>query len=320
MKWVKWGGLVLGIVLLVLSFLNASWTTSPAKGKATIIADRNVSQSFSFDGVADEDCTATRINEPTHDALENTARGAMLADRAGADMLGFHVVPTKDGQVVAFKDENLDCRTDGTGPVRDKTLAELKALDIGYGYTADGGKTYPFRGQYVGQIPTIEEIAPYKYRKLLFRIKSDDAKEADALIAALKRSNIPLDKSVAFWGPEKPLDRIRKLSPKSWAMVPEQAWQCSSDYMLQGWLTMTPESCRNSTLIVPLNRQWMVAGWPNRTAERMKAVGATIMLVGASHGQNLVGLTEKKQVGDVPVDFRGYVLVDNVLDVAPVMP
>lgn len=32
-----------------------------------------------------------------------------------------------------FRDPALDCRTDGTGPVRDKTLAELQRLDMGYG-------------------------------------------------------------------------------------------------------------------------------------------------------------------------------------------
>ncbi len=26
-------------------------------------------------------------------------------------------------------------------------MSELKTLDIGYGYTADGGKSFPFRGQ-----------------------------------------------------------------------------------------------------------------------------------------------------------------------------
>ncbi len=59
-------------------------------------------------------------------------------------MVEIDVAPTKDGKMVLFHDWTVDCRTNGKGETRDLTLAELKALDIGYGYTADGGKTYPF--------------------------------------------------------------------------------------------------------------------------------------------------------------------------------
>ena len=38
------------------------------------------------------------------------------------------------------------------------TLEELQALDIAYGYTADGGGTYPFRGQGVGEMPSMDEV------------------------------------------------------------------------------------------------------------------------------------------------------------------
>jgi glycerophosphoryl diester phosphodiesterase len=32
---------------------------------------------------------------------------------------------------------------------REHTLSQLKELDIGYGYTADCGKSFPFRGKSV---------------------------------------------------------------------------------------------------------------------------------------------------------------------------
>jgi glycerophosphoryl diester phosphodiesterase len=37
-------------------------------------------------------------------------------------------------------------------------MTSLKKLDIGYGYTADGGKTYPFRGKAIGLMPTLTEV------------------------------------------------------------------------------------------------------------------------------------------------------------------
>ena len=46
----------------------------------------------------------------------------------------------------------------GTGNVSDYTMAELKKLDVGYGYTADEGKTYPFRGKGVGMMPELSEV------------------------------------------------------------------------------------------------------------------------------------------------------------------
>ncbi len=322
MKWVKIFGLAFGVCLLTLSFMNASWLAPAPRGKATVIADRNVYQSFSREGVGPDDCTATRIDTPTHPYLENTVGSATKADQAKADMLGFHVAVSKDGQAVAFHDQTLDCRTDGTGPVRDKTLAELKALDIGHGYTADNGKTFPFRGKHVGAMPTIEEIAyPFRHRKLLFRVKSKDPKEADILVAALKKASVKIDKRVAFMAVGPVADRLRALAPESWIIEPRAAGQCTKDYALQGWLTMTPESCRNGTLIVPLNYQWLVAGWPKRAIARMEAVDANILLTGRYiDGDAMQGLTAREQIRDVPLDFNGYVLVDNIQDIGPAMP
>jgi hypothetical protein len=68
------------------------------------------------------------------------------------------VHPTADGHFVVFHDWTLECRTDGYGVTRQHTLTELKALDAGYGYTADGGKTFPIRGKGVGLIPSLDEV------------------------------------------------------------------------------------------------------------------------------------------------------------------
>ena len=57
---------------------------------------------------------------------------------------------TKDNQLAVFHDYDLSMRTNGTGAFSDWNMADLKKLDIGYGYTADNGQTYPFRGQGVG--------------------------------------------------------------------------------------------------------------------------------------------------------------------------
>ncbi|EEM80197.1 Glycerophosphoryl diester phosphodiesterase [Bacillus thuringiensis serovar huazhongensis BGSC 4BD1] len=93
-----------------------------------------------MEGIEGDTCTAERIHEPEHSYLENTIPSMEAAFKAGADLVEFDVQPTKDNNFVIFHDWTLDCRTNGKGVTRDFTTKELQALDIGYGYTADGGK------------------------------------------------------------------------------------------------------------------------------------------------------------------------------------
>src|SRR5262249_41156451 len=48
----------------------------------------------------------------------------------GADFIEFDVHLSRDGEVVVIHDARLDRTTTGTGPVRDRTLAELKTLRL----------------------------------------------------------------------------------------------------------------------------------------------------------------------------------------------
>jgi len=47
---------------------------------------------------------------------------------------------TADGVVVVLHDETLDRTTDGTGPVRARTLAEVERLDAGHHFAGRGGR------------------------------------------------------------------------------------------------------------------------------------------------------------------------------------
>ena len=75
----------------------------------------------------------------------------------GVDMLEMDLHATSDGQLVLMHDETVDRTTDGAGRLEDMTLAEVKALDAGYRWTADGGQTYPYRGQGI-TVATVEEL------------------------------------------------------------------------------------------------------------------------------------------------------------------
>lgn len=73
-----------------------------------------------------------------------------------ADLLEIDVQPTADGEAVVLHDATVDRTTDGTGPVAELRLAELRRLDAGYRFTPDGGRTFPLRGKGIG-IATLEE-------------------------------------------------------------------------------------------------------------------------------------------------------------------
>ncbi len=73
---------------------------------------------------------------------ENTLRSFVAAQAAGLDVIELDLHLSKDGALVVMHDADVDRTTDGSGPIAEKTLAELRALDAG-------------RGE---RIPTFEEV------------------------------------------------------------------------------------------------------------------------------------------------------------------
>jgi glycerophosphoryl diester phosphodiesterase len=65
-------------------------------------------------------------------APENTLLAFAIAFDLGADAVECDVQRSRDGGLVIFHDGLVDRTTDGTGPVADMTLAELRSLDAGH--------------------------------------------------------------------------------------------------------------------------------------------------------------------------------------------
>jgi len=317
--WLKWAAFALAIVILLLTIVNASWLASPPAGGLKLIAHRAVAQQFSRKGVDRDSCTATRIEPPVHDYLENTARSLEAARRLGADMVEIDIAPTADGTIAVFHDWTVDCRTEGKGETRGLTMAQLKALDPGFGYSADGGKTFPLRGRQRGAIPTLEEaLAALPGTPILFNFKSRNPREADRLAAALEAANRKVERNRdAFYGATGPVKRIRQLYPNNWAFSMDEAKACTKDYALTGWTGIVPRSCRGGTIMIPINYQWAFWGWPNRLQQRMASVGARVIIIGPyGKGENGTGLTLPEQLGKVPASFKGYLWVEDIWTVA----
>ena len=322
-RWASRAAMALALILLSLTFVNASWIAPEPVGAAKLIAHRGLAQEFDRAGVDRDTCTATQIEQPFHDYLENTVRGVLRADSLGAAMVEIDIAPTADGEIVLFHDWMLDCRTDGSGDVREATLEELQALDIGYGYTADGGTTYPLRGTGAGAMPVLEEMLSRLRRttRLMFNFKSGDAQEADLLAAKLRAAGRdPVASRDAFYGHEAPVAKVWELYPDVWAWNPSAAIRCSRDYTMMGWSGYVPQSCRGGTMVIPLNYQWAFWGWPNRLVARMEAYGGHVIVTGPYvDGEPASGLILPKQLEEIPDSFNGYVWIEDGFTILPAL-
>ena len=321
-SWLRRGAFVLALAFLVMTFVNASWLAEKPKGYPHLLSVRGITQQPVKLDAPNGQCAAQGIEPPVHDYIENTLPALQRASGMGSAMVSVDVNASADGRVVLFRDGTLDCRTNATGAVSALTLAQLKALDAGHGYSGDGGKTFPLRDKGVGYIPTLEEtLAALPSEPILFNLAGRNAdmaaKLVDGLLAAGREVETLGD---AFMGDEAVLAPIRRRFPKAWAFSMAAARQCTGDYMLRGWLGMTPASCKGGTILVPINRQWLFAGWPHRLIARMAAVDGHVIVTGpASDGPEPRGLDLPEQIGRIPASFNGHIWVSDQWVIGPAL-
>lgn len=119
-------------------------------------------------------------------APENTIEAFAAGLAAGADRLEMDVHATRDGHVVVLHDPTIDRTTDGTGLVREMTLAELQRLDAGARFPGDGGD-FPFRGRGV-VVPTLAAVLEaFPGVPLNIEIKQDEPQIEHAVLDVLDR-------------------------------------------------------------------------------------------------------------------------------------
>lgn len=87
----------------------------------------------------------------------NTLFAFEQAAALGVDVLEMDVHATADGVLVVSHDETVDRLTDGSGLIKEMTLAELQTLDAGYRWDKDPAASYPYRGMGL-TIPTLEDV------------------------------------------------------------------------------------------------------------------------------------------------------------------
>jgi glycerophosphoryl diester phosphodiesterase len=186
-----------------------------------IIAHRGVHHDFHKENLDNKTCTASRIYKPTHNYIENTIESVQTAFEFGATIVEIDVRATKDKQLVIFHDDRLECRTNAKGNIGDYSLDELRKLDIAYGYTYDGGKTYPFRGKAKGKIKTLAEVLhQFPDKKLLIHNKSGNNLEVAQLIIDILIS-LPKNqqRNIYLWSKNKAYEHIHNLCPYCYKII-----------------------------------------------------------------------------------------------------
>ncbi len=90
-------------------------------------------------------------------APENTLESLQEAVALGVDAVEFDVQVSSDGVLLLMHDLTINRTTSGSGTVATQTLAALRAHDAGARFTADRGRTFPWRDRGV-VIPTFDEV------------------------------------------------------------------------------------------------------------------------------------------------------------------
>ena len=314
---------VLSVTVAILAGLvlnNASWLAPPPEGEPKLYAHRGVHQPYVRAGLTNDTCTAARMLEPRHDYLENTIASMEAAFAYGADRVEIDIQRTADGDWAVFHDAELACRTDGEGRVRERTMAALKTLDIGHGYTADGGQTHPFRGRFLGAMPSLAEVLNrFPERSFELHAKGADAAQADALWTYLQSiGKVNLPRLTVFALPAFDA-RWRELDTGVPVTGKHRAKSCVLSYLLTGWTGRLPAACAGG-IVVPQDLAWLFWGWPNRLQRRFADTPGGVMLIGSALERDgsravdsLVALER------VPGRFAGWIYTNRIETIGPAL-
>lgn len=310
------------LLLAALLYLNnASFLASPIGTEPTLLAHRGLGQDYDREGLTNETCTAARMLPSTHDYLENTIASMEAAFAYGADVVEFDVHQTVDDQFAVFHDWTVDCRTDGIGVTREHTLAELQALDIGYGYTADGGQTWPFRGKGIGLMPSLDEVlTTFPQRDFLIDVKSNDGAEGILLAERLEALSAVHSGKIMVYGGPQPIEEIGKRLPQIQTLSRPLLKRCLIRYIALGWSGYVPAACERRVLMVPANVAPWLWGWPNRFLQRMDAVDTSVFIIGDYGGEGFSqGFDDPHRLLELPANYAGGIWTDRIDLIAPVV-
>lgn len=291
---------------------NTNLSVKRAEGPTRLLAHRGLSQTFPMEDIKWDTDTSKIIYPPEHAYLENTISSMERAFELGADIVELDVHRTKDDHLAVFHDYLLDYRTEAKGPVFDFTMDELKKLDVGYGYTADGGKTWPFRGKGVGLMPEISEVLrAFPDKNLLIHIKDEDERAGELLYEHIKDYGAERLAQISVYGDDGAMRLLKGKLPNLRVMSMDSLKSSMIQYELLGWTGYVPASLRGTQVHIPAGLARYLWGWPHKFQQRMDAVDTRVVLVNSDGGFS-EGFDDLSMLELVPEGFGGYVWTNRI--------
>lgn len=277
--------IVLGLCIVMIAFIWFN-NTSQFYSKDTnykILAHRGLAQTFDISIVESDTNTAEIIYPPEHPYLENTISSMKAAFDHGADVVELDIKLTKDRQLAVFHDFTLEYRTNGNGKIKDYTMEELKKLDIGYRYTADKGITFPFRGQGIGMMPSLDEVfAAFPNQEFLIHEKDGDMETTKVLwdnyLSEMSKNQLN-QITVYGDGDSEGFNYLQSKHSNMKLLTNDRMKNALLKYELIGWTGYIPKELHNMELHLPLNYAKYLWGWPNKFVARMESVNTRVVIV-----------------------------------------
>ena len=318
MRMFKRGVILLGLIGVVIWALNSNLFVTPDDSiTPRLLSHRGVHQTHSTSPRGDNTCTARHIDPPTHGLIENTIPSMRAAVDHGADVIELDVHLTPDNVFAVFHDWTVDCRTNGTGVTEKLPFAQLRALDIGHGYTRDG-VNFPLRGTGVGLMPSLQEVLKAQLgARYLVNFKSRNAQEGAALARLL---DDPGDRAQIWgvYGGEVPTRAAMDAMPSLRGFDKASLKACLIRYAALGWSGHVPQACRDTLVAVPLDLAPYLWGWPHRFTQRMTDAGSQVILWGPYDGSGFSsGIDDLATLAQVPAGFDGHIWTNKIEIIGP---
>lgn len=128
---------------------------------------------------------------------ENTLRSFQRALELGVTGVELDVQLTRDGRLAVIHDETLDRTTNGRGPVRNFTIAELKKLDAGKGEP----------------VPVLEEVLELVQGRAHLLVEMKHPEAAPALLDFFRKHSAFDDAhAISFWHPA--VKALKEMEPR----------------------------------------------------------------------------------------------------------
>ena len=141
-------------------------------------------------------------------APENTMASFHRGYEMGSDVIELDIHMSQDGELIVMHDGDVSRTTNGSGHIKDMTLAEIESLDAGSHFGTD------FKGE---RVPVLQEVLAWAKDKvpLVVEVKGDPhpTEGIEEKLVFLLREQEMLDRVMAISFHHTSVKRVKELEP-----------------------------------------------------------------------------------------------------------